>query len=213
MNKLKAVIFDMNGTVLEDEGLYTQSFRSVLRQNSIDQDFSLEKGISLYNNWKILVDKFSIDDRKIEDLVEETQVEYKKLINKIKIREGFFDLSDSLKSNNIKRTLATSNEKEITNFVFEHFSLGQYFDAVVTASDVNEVKPNPEIFLLAANFCSSLPTDAVVIEDAQAGVEAAKRGRFHVIGLEQEKHLKGVHMRIKDFTEINLDKLQRLVNR
>lgn len=193
MSELKAVIFDMNGTVLADEGLYTKSFKKVLYDLNIKQSFSLTKGISLYKNWQILVQQFNIDDQKVEDLVSRTQAEYKKLIKKVKVKEGFFSFVAELKREKIKTALATSNELEITEFVLSYLNLKKYFDVIVTANDVNQVKPNPEIFLLAARKLKVRPENALVIEDAQAGIEAAERGKFHVIDI-----AKG-----KDFTHLN----------
>jgi len=211
MNSLQAVIFDMNGTVLEDEGIYTKSFKKILTRIGKSSDVTLTKGISIYKNWQILVNKLNIDDHKTEDLVKLAQEEYKKQINEIKIRKGFFELSEELKKDNIKRALATSNEREITDFVFKHFNLDKYFDAVVTANDVNEVKPNPEIFLLVSGLMSVSPSKSIVIEDAQAGVEAAKRGNFKVIGINGNK-LEGADIHVDDFTELSIEKLQSLVS-
>lgn len=187
MNNLQAVIFDMNGTVLADEGLYTQSFRKVLNSLKISKAFSLTKGISLYRNWQILVEELNIDDQKIEDLVNLTQEEYKKLINRVKVREGFYEFVADLRKEKIKTALATSNEQEITEFVLGKLNLKEYFDVVVTANDVNEVKPNPEIFLLAAKLLKVEPRNSLVIEDAKAGIEAALAGGFSVIDIAKAK--------------------------
>ena len=82
--------------------------------------------------------------------------------------------------------LAIGSSSKNTQQILRQLGLGDFFDAVADGTQITHSKPDPEVFLLAASMLGVRPENAVVIEDAQSGVRAAKAGRFRAIGIRTE---------------------------
>lgn len=82
--------------------------------------------------------------------------------------------------------LAVASSSKNTRQILKQLGLGEFFDAVADGTQITRSKPDPEVFLLAASMLGVRPEQAIVIEDAQAGIQAANTGRFRAIGLRSE---------------------------
>jgi len=182
--KHKAVIFDLDGTILDNEHLYCQAFMAVIRNLGVK---NLEKcphtrGIGLKSNWAKILTEFNIQTHlSLADLDLATQAAYSKLIDEVTLRAGFEAFATDLKNRGVKLALATSNYRDVTNFVIQKFQLDRFFEVVVTANDVEKTKPDPETFLLTAQKLGVTPADCLVYEDAEAGLAAARAAGMEVI--------------------------------
>ncbi len=186
---VSAVIFDLNGTILEDEDEYGKAFVKVLKSLGIDTKTLLpqEKGIGVKENWQKLIQKHNIKtDKSVELLVKETQEEYLKEISEVTIRPGFDDFINNLKDSQIKVALATSNTWEQTDKILDTLGLQDIFDVTTTGDEVTYNKPDPDIFLLTADKLGVEREDCLVIEDSLAGIQAAKRAGMKVIAISSE---------------------------
>jgi HAD superfamily hydrolase (TIGR01509 family) len=94
--------------------------------------------------------------------------------NRLALMPGLIESLQFFKKHNYKIAVASSARREYINVVLNKYSLGGYYDAVVSADDVSQGKPSPEIFLAAVEKLSLPTTDCVVLEDANNGVVAAK---------------------------------------
>ena len=79
--------------------------------------------------------------------------------------------------------LAIGSSSKNTQQILKQLGLGDFFDAVADGTMITKSKPDPEVFLLAASMLGVSPENAIVIEDAESGVRAAKAGRFRAIGI------------------------------
>lgn len=184
--KFSAVIFDLNGTILEDEDEYAKAFNTVLKSLKVDlkKEFPQEKGIGVAENWKKLLEKYSIKTEKsVEFLTKETQDEYLEEISEVTVREGFDDLIDNLKKSQIKIALATSNTWEQTDKILDTLNLQGIFDVVTTGDEVPYNKPDPDVFIITADKLGVERYECLVIEDSYAGIEAAKRAGMKVVAI------------------------------
>lgn len=213
---ISAAIFDLNGTVLDDEGMYDIAFNNVLKSLGVDTSKQIphKHGIGVKENWVMFIKDLNLrTDKSPEVLAKETQNEYLKQLNQLTIRPGFRDFINQLKRQQIRLGLATSNTWEVANRILEQIGLMGTFDSMTTAEEVRYNKPDPEIFLIAADKLGTEGEHCLVIEDSVSGVEAGKRAGMKVVaivpdGSEAEKFLKADY-RVKGFEEINLKDIDR----
>ncbi|RLC30550.1 hypothetical protein DRH13_04175 [Candidatus Woesebacteria bacterium] len=192
--KLLAVIFDLDGTVLDNEDEYGIAFREVLSKlgEKTDSEFPHIQGIGVEENWRRLIPKYKIKTKKsIEELSKETQKAYLKILSRVTLKEGVTDFVKDLKDSGIFVALATSNTWPTVEKVFGALDLEGIFDTMTTGEEVRLNKPDPEIFLLTAQKLGVDPKNCLVIEDARAGIKAAKDAGMKVVAIARNsKHAK-----------------------
>lgn len=214
--KFSAVIFDLNGTILEDEDEYGKAFVKVLKALNVEvnNSFPQEKGIGVKENWQRLIKKHNIKTEKsVELLVKETQEEYLKEISEVTIRSGFNEFVESLKDSQIKIALATSNTWEQTDRILDTLGLQDIFDVTTTGDEVTYNKPDPDIFLLTADKLGIERSDCLIIEDSLAGIEAAKRAGMKVIAISSEEDSKifsKADLVVESFSDITAQVIDQL---
>jgi 16S rRNA pseudouridine516 synthase len=202
-SNMQAVIFDLNGTVLEDEDIYGSAFRKVLEYlgKKVDEKYPQMGGIGVEENWPKLIAKYNIQTEKsYEELALMTQDFYIKDISKIKVRSGFTKLVDDLKEKGILVALATSNTWSMTDKVLSELNIEKYFDFITTKEEVEFNKPAPDIFLITADKLGVDPENCIVVEDSLAGVESAKDAGMKVVALTWNPETKDELKENADFT-------------
>lgn len=215
--EVAAVIFDLNGTVIDDEHLYADAFNEVLTKLGVEsnKEHPHSLGIGVKENWQKFVKEYNIKTkRSIEELTKQTQDIYLSNIKDISFREGFEDLIEDLRDNRITTALATSNAWYIVEEIVEELELDKYFDCLTTAEEVDINKPEPDIFIITAEKMGLEPGTCVVIEDSVAGITAGKRAGMRTVALikdeDHESGIKGADLNIHDFSEVNARVLQTL---
>jgi HAD superfamily hydrolase (TIGR01509 family) len=201
---LKAVIFDLDGTILINNEAYDVAFSTVLKKyrNDIQGNVNHTGGIGVKENWKNLKEKYELpEDILIDDLEKQTQEKYLQNMDLIKVREGFEELAKEVKESGLMTALATGNDKETTDKILEHFGLQKYFDVVTTIYEAGKPKPEPDIFLLAAERLGVEPVECVVIEDSEAGIESANNANMTVISIHEQ-----------GFVDLSAEMLKSVVN-
>lgn len=184
-----AVIFDLDGTVLDNEDEYGASFKKVLESLGTKDvpDIPQVGGIGVKENWPILLKKYQVDTKKsIEQLARETQDAYLAQLDKVTLKEGFADFITSIRADGTKTALATSNGWWIVDEVFDRLKLDHFFDVVTTGEEVRFKKPDPDLFLLTADKLGVAPKNCLVIEDAASGIEAAKKAGMKVFAIARD---------------------------
>ena len=213
----KAVIFDMDGVVVDTEPIHTTAEKSVL--NDIGIDITLEE-IRKYagaasNVWfKEVLKRHS----KVADVYElkrkKFDIVYENLEKDIPVVPGVLELIDSLGRNGIRLALASGSPKEFVNFIVSRLNLNEKFDEVIGLGDYSKSKPDPESFLLASRKLGVDPKDCVVVEDAHLGVLAAKNAGMKCVGFINEnsgnQDLLEADLIVDDLNELTLDKIRDL---
>ena len=185
---ISAIIFDMNGVIIDDEWIHSLAFQEVLKGYDVDiteEDYDkYSLGIPADASFENIIKAFDLDlDVTIEELVEKERVSYNRLVEgKMKAVPGVIETIKKL-SQKYKIALATSSKLEEAENVLSHFKIKKYFDEIITVDDVKNGKPDPEIYLLAAKRLGVPVEECVVFEDAAHGVEAAKAAGMRVIGI------------------------------
>ena len=215
--KVSAVIFDLNGTILEDEDEYGKAFNKILKSLGVDSKngYPQEKGIGVKENWERLLKKYATNtDKNPSILTEETQREYLKTIDKATVRVGFDEFTEHLRDAGIEIALATSNTWEQTDKILAAAGLDGVFETVTTCEEVAFNKPDPDIFILTADKLGLERGECLVIEDSPVGVEAAARAGMKVVAIESAgtdaKSLTGADLVVEGFSEITPQAIDQL---
>ena len=214
--KLSAVIFDMDGTILEDEDEYGKAFNKVLKNLNVDSktDAPQEKGIGVKENWDLLIKKYSINtDKTPESLAKETQNAYLASISEVTVRAGFDDFLEKLKDSGVRVALATSNIWEQTEKILDTVNLRDAFDVITTADEVLYNKPDPDIFTVTADKLGIERYECLVIEDSPSGVEAARRAGMKVVAIFSGGDLQALSkadLVVEGFSEITAQAIDQL---
>jgi HAD superfamily hydrolase (TIGR01509 family) len=218
--KILAIIFDLNGTLLDDELVYGKAFNKVLKSLGIEShaEYPHKTGIGVKANWKLFIEKYKIKTKKsLEELTRETQDAYLDNINDLEIRGGVTDFLQDLRESGIKVALATSNSWEVADAVLNQIGLFGEFDVVTTSDEVIFNKPDPDIFLTTADKLDIERTECLVIEDSEAGIMAAHRAGMKVIAIARDEahaeELSGADLVVENFSEITPEVLLDIANK
>ena len=181
---MKGIIFDFNGTLYWDSKLHYDAWREyskILRGYEFTTQEMQEKMFG-HTNEDII--EYAIGKKPSKELVEkygkEKEALYRKqcLLDKenFHLAPGAVEFLDYLKEKNIPRTIATMSERDNVEFYIKEFHLGKWFviDTIVYSDGTIPGKPAPDIFLIAAEKINLKPSDCIVVEDAYAGIKAAK---------------------------------------
>lgn len=207
--KLSAVIFDLDGTVVEDEDEWGEAFGKILKGLGAKNipTYPHIGGIGIEENWPILLKKFNIKTNKSpQDLAAETRREYNSLTKRVTLKKGFKNFVEDLKRAGIKTAIATSSTWDSVERIFDTLEMWGYFDSITTGEEVTNKKPDPQIFEIASEKLGVDPENILVFEDSPAGIEAAHLAGMKVIGVYRNKaHRKSLTKAdklVKDFTSI-----------
>lgn len=223
--KYSGIIFDFNGTLLPDTPMHERVWRdysSLLRGRPLtEEEFLHMHGRPTRFYLEYLLGR-TLNDSEIEYHSEEKEKIYRKMCldlgPELELTTGAGDLLDFLKAHGIPRTIATASTKPNVDFYFETFPLGKWFDYAKVVYDNGSFpgKPDPQIYLRAAQKLGLPPQECIVAEDALSGIESADSagiGCIAAIGSKEVhavlKTYSGVKYVITDFTEFdrNLFKL------
>lgn len=183
---IKAVIFDLDGVLADTELFSGQASGKALKVHGIE--LTDEEGKRAFGRRDI--DSYSgyIESRGLDlnpkDLVKEKDRIYSELIKgKLKPIPGVAKLLKFLKKRGIPFAVASSGTPEKIRATLSELGFAGFFDIIVSAEDITKGKPDPEIFLKAAEKIGVNPGSCLVVEDAQAGIEAAKSAGMKCLAL------------------------------
>jgi HAD superfamily hydrolase (TIGR01509 family) len=214
---LKAIIFDMDGVLIDSIGPIWESFSKVLKDEGAHfSDDYIKKNLarSLRDHLQAWRTEFGIknyDLMKFSKKAGEIQFE---LMKREKINSGLLALLQESKRNNIVCAVATSSLRWRAEKILDLLDIKSFFQTLVTADDIKNHKPAPDTFLEAAKKINIKPEECVVIEDASNGIDSAKNANMKTIALLTKYHsldeLKHADLVIKDFSELNIEKIKKL---
>lgn len=186
MGKIKAIIFDMDGVIIDSEPLHFMSDKMTMKDFGFkitDEELNKYVGVANPVMWSELREKYNIP-ASVEELMFK-QMYYKKALfgdSGLRCIEGIESLLESLKDSNIKIGLASSSPREFIELILNNLGIIEYFEITVSGEEVEKSKPAPDIFLKAAELLKVHPSACVVIEDSGNGVRAAKEAGMKCIG-------------------------------
>ncbi|MGB5555401.1 MAG: beta-phosphoglucomutase [Flavobacteriaceae bacterium] len=216
MNKT-GIIFDLDGVIVDTAKYHFLAWKNLADELGIDfteKDNEQFKGVSRKRCLELLMAMGNIEatEKQIAKWLQEKNEDYLSYIEKMDASEILPDVPkilNYLKKENISMALGSASKN--ARPILEKVNLLSYFDALVDGNNVTKAKPDPEVFLIAADKLNLRPENCIVFEDALAGVEAANRAGMISIGIGDPEVLSEADYNFKDFTEISIDFIARLL--
>lgn len=184
MNKPTAILFDMDGLMVDSELTRAESFKKIIRKygGKVKENIPQVIGVRVLDNWIILKERYGLKENPAK-LMEEGEEEYSRLIEKNMpiAMPGLFKLIDYMKKTNLKKAVVSSAGIKHIELKLERLKLANFFEVKVSGDMLTKGKPDPEGYLLAADKLGVDPKECLVLEDAPSGVQAAKAARMYCI--------------------------------
>jgi mannitol-1-/sugar-/sorbitol-6-/2-deoxyglucose-6-phosphatase len=214
---LKAVIFDMDGVIIDSEPLWRRAMIRVFNASGLpftDNDCRITTGmridqvISFWNKKT----PFTYDEDLVKTHIEDHLCGL--IAAEGKPMKGLQQALDIIAKENLMIALATSSSKKLIDCVLKVLKIESYFKHIQSAEDLKYGKPHPEVFLKCAEAIDTNPNDCLVIEDSLNGIISAKAAGMSVIAIPDEHNINNQKFCIADITlhslqEINLEIIKR----
>ncbi len=196
---LKAVLFDFNGVIINDEPIHKQLIAEIL----LTENLVLKKGEYeqtclgkserdcfrdlIGSRGRVVNDDYLLQilQRKLKRYIEEMEK-----LEKLPLFAGIDDLIFQIRSRNLKLGIVSEALRSEVDFVLNRTNLGEHFQVIVSGEEITTTKPEPDAYMLAVQRLNEkfpdlnlLPRDCLVIEDTLVGIKAAKRARMQVVGV------------------------------
>lgn len=207
--QVKAVIFDLDGTLLDNNSFHRKTWEKYL--DNIGRHIS-EQEFNTHLNGRTNKDAIAyiygkdMSDEEAMKYTLEKEALYRQIYwPYIKPVKGLIDLLEIFYKKNIPMAIATSGVLPNIDFMFEHIPIKKYFKAVVNSSHIKKGKPDPEIYLKTASLLQVPPQNCLVFEDAVVGIDSAKAAGMKIIAIsttQTKEELSGADMIIENYEEI-----------
>lgn len=211
--KFDAYIFDLDGVIVDTAKYHFLAWNRLAKD--LGFDFTEEhnerlKGVSRVRSLEILLEIGGLtlsDEKKLEYAAKKNEwyLEFIHQMTKEEILPGTIQLFEELKKENKKISLASASKN--APLILEKLGLIDYFDALVDGNMVSKAKPDPEVFIKAAELLGASHDKCVVFEDAQAGVEAAKKANMYCVGIGHPSVLKEADVIVDGLHAFNVNML------
>ncbi|MEG0075664.1 MAG: HAD family phosphatase [Eubacterium sp.] len=185
-NNYKAVIFDFDGTLVDSMGLWHDIDRIYLKRHgqTCPKDLSYEiTGKSFTETAEYFKKRFSISDSVDHIMNEWIEMSHDNYLNHITFKPGALAFLEYLHTKYKKIAIATSNNRNTTEAYLKKHGILDYFDALCFTCEVSAGKPDPAVFLKAAELLTVSPSECLVFEDTFEGIQAAKAANMDAIAI------------------------------
>lgn len=219
MNNTKGIIFDLDGVIVDTAKFHYLAWRRMA--NDLGFDITLDqneklKGVSRVNSLQQILGwgNKTVTEAEFEQLMKSKNEDYLARIahmNEDDLLPGVKKTLDYLTENKIPFALGSASKN--ARPILEGLKIEKRFTAIVDGNDVTKAKPDPEVFLIAAEKLGMPPQDCIVFEDSVAGIEAANAAGMLGIGIGDKEILKEADYNFADFTEIHNEFIEQIVRK
>jgi beta-phosphoglucomutase family hydrolase len=210
----KAFIFDLNGTMIDDMHYHAQAWYDILN-NDLKAGLTWDEvKVQMYGKNSELLERIfgknHFSNERMKELSLEKERRYQQeFLPKLSLIPGLQKFLEKAKKLNIPMAIGTAAIPFNVDFVLDNLKIRNFFEAIVSADDVTESKPNPETFIKCAQILDMEPSACIVFEDAPKGIEAALNAGMESVVLttmhpaEDFSSYKNVISFIKDYSTVN----------
>ena len=208
MNKLNAVIFDLDGVICFTDKYHFQAWKKLADEEGIYFDEEINdrlRGVSRMDSLDIILERAFREYTQEEktQMASRKNESYVHLLDQMSpadLSVEVKDTLDELRKRGYKLAIGSSSKN--TKKILKQIGLGDYFDAISDGTNITKSKPDPEVFLKAAEMLGEKPENCMVVEDALAGIEAAYTGGFESAGIGAAGTHKNVTYPIHTFSDL-----------
>lgn len=208
---MKGVIFDLDGVILSTDNFHYMAWKKMADEEGIEFNRLINerlRGVSRMASLEIILEKAEkkYTQNEKDALAERKNNYYRKYLEDLKPEDlfpGALEMIKFLKGNGYKVSIGSSSKN--TKTILKKAEITGLFDAVSDGTNISKSKPDPEVFLKAAEWMGCRPSDCFVIEDAGAGIEAGNRGGMVTIGVGAAKDNPNATHSAEDIRAINKD--------
>lgn len=220
INPELAVIFDMDGIMIESEHNQSRSFEAVMKENNVKPEYNENgviqtPGITAKDNLIVMKNKYNLEPS-VNELLLRKNILYSEILDEgVEVLPGLYDLLAELKGAQVKTAVASSSIKDDILKVLKHLKLEGGFDTTVSGEEVENSKPAPDIFIKAAQLIDANVENCVVLEDSESGVAAAKAANMSVIAIPSQYTARfdftKADLVVRSLEELKIELLKKLV--
>jgi len=213
---MKACIFDLDGVIVDTAKYHYLAWKRLAAELGIDLTEEVNerlKGVSRIESLNIILsmkglELSSSEKESLADKKNKWFIEYIHTMTPEEIFPGVKELMKEIRSDKIKVGLASSSKN--AKAVLELLGIEKEFEVVVDGTMIEHTKPDPEIFLRAASALKTSPSDCIVIEDAESGVEAAIRAGMKCVGIGSPRQLSKANLVVAKISDLTFEQLKQL---
>lgn len=213
----KAVLWDMDGVIADTGAAHFAAWREVMAELSRpfdEADFRRIFGLVNPDAIRLLLGE-TVSSHEIARISERKETRFREAVQgQVSLLPGVETWLERLRQQGYRQAIASSAPRPNIEVLLHALNIGPYFQAIVSAEDVTKGKPDPSIFLRAAAALGVSPTRCVVVEDAVAGVEAARRAGMVCLAVattQPAERLSNADLVVKRLTELADDAFERLL--
>lgn len=187
--RYEGVIFDLDGVICFTDKYHYQAWKAVADEIGVYFDETINnrlRGVSRMDSLEIILERAerAYTPEEKEALAEKKNDLYRRLLGNMSPADLSGEVKrtmDALRAAGIRLAIGSSSKN--TKFILERIGLSGYFDAISDGTNIQRSKPDPQVFQMAAEFLGLEPGCCLVVEDAEAGIRAARAGGFDSAGL------------------------------
>lgn len=205
---MKTIIFDLDGVIVHTDQYHYKAWKIIADELDIEFDQTINnrlRGVSRMESLDIILENYNTDLSQDEKnyLAENKNNHYREMLNEMSpsdLSKEVKETLDTLKNRGYRMAIGSSSKN--APLILSKIGLGDYFDVVSDGNNITKSKPDPEVFVKAAEFLNSPPYECVVIEDAVAGIEAAKNAGMKAIAIGDARKSDKADIKIEDIPEL-----------
>lgn len=206
---IKGIIFDLDGVLVFTDKYHYQAWKKMADRMGIYFDETINnrlRGVSRMESLDIILERYTgpaLSEADKMALAEEKNETYKKLLKNMAPGDVSTEVRETLKelkSRGYKLAIGSSSKN--TKFILKQVDFIDIFDAISDGTNIVNSKPNPEVFLKAAEFLGLAPEECVVVEDAYAGIDAAKAGNMYTMAIADAAFYEKADVKLRTFADI-----------
>ena len=208
MKRFKAIIFDLDGVICHTDEFHYAAWKKMADDEGIEFDKKANerlRGVSRAQSLEIILEKADREysDEEKQALMEKKNDLYRESLSMMTpadVSKEVLRTLHQLKKEGIKIAIGSSSKN--AKFILERIGLIDFFDQISDGTNIVHTKPNPEVFLKAADMLGIDPDDCLVVEDAEAGIDAAIAGGFKNAGIGSASNYIATLYPIRKFSDI-----------